>query len=51
MSAFLIAGVTKVSPEIVFKGVIPFFFTAFVMLWLLVFFSGIATWLPNLFYT
>lgn len=51
MSAFLIAGVTRVSPEVVFKGVIPFFFTAFIMLWLLVFFSEIATWLPNLFYT
>jgi tripartite ATP-independent transporter DctM subunit len=51
MSAFLIAGVTNVSPEIVFKGVIPFFFAALVMLWLLVLFPGIATWLPNLFYT
>jgi tripartite ATP-independent transporter DctM subunit len=51
MSAFLIAGVANVSPEVVFKGVIPFFMTAFIMLFLLVFFPEIATWLPDLFYT
>ena len=50
LSVFLIAGVAKVSPEVVFKGVLPFFFTSQVLLWLLVFFPGIATWLPNLFY-
>lgn len=50
LSAFLIAGVAEVSPEVVFKGVLPFFFTSLVLLWLLVFFPSIATWLPNLFY-
>lgn len=50
LSAFLIAGVAKVSPEVVFKGVLPFFLTSQVLLWLLVFFPAIATWLPNLFY-
>jgi TRAP-type C4-dicarboxylate transport system permease large subunit len=50
LSAFLIAGVAEVPPEVVFKGILPFFLTAFFLLWLLVFFPGIATWLPNLFY-
>ena len=50
MSAFLIAGVTGVSPEVVFRGVLPFFITTIVLLWLIVFFPEIATWLPNLFY-
>ena len=51
MSVFLIAGVTKVSAEVVFKGVIPFFVTAILMLALLVFFPALSTWLPNLLYT
>jgi tripartite ATP-independent transporter DctM subunit len=50
LSAFLIAGVAKVPPELVFRGVLPFFLTSVVLLWLLVLFPAIATWLPNLFY-
>ena len=50
MTVFLIAGVAEESPELVFKGVLPFFFTALVLLWMIVFFPFIATWLPNLFY-
>lgn len=50
MSAFLVAGVAGVSPEVVFRGVLPFFFVCVVLLWLLVFFPEMATWLPNLFY-
>jgi tripartite ATP-independent transporter DctM subunit len=50
MTAFVIAGVADVSPEIVFRGIVPFFITAIALLWLIVFFPEIATWLPNLFY-
>ena len=50
MTVFLIAGVADESPEMVFKGVLPFFITAFVLLWILIFFPAISTWLPNLFY-
>jgi C4-dicarboxylate transporter DctM subunit len=50
MSSFIVASVAGVSPEVVFRGVLPFFFTGLVLLWLLVFFPEIATWLPNLFY-
>ena len=50
MSAFVVAGVADVSPEVVFRGVLPFFITCIVMLWVLVFFPDISTWLPNLFY-
>jgi tripartite ATP-independent transporter DctM subunit len=50
LSAFLIAGVAKVPPETVFKGILPFFFTSLILLWLLVLFPAISTWLPNFFY-
>ena len=50
MSAFIVAGVAGVSPEVVFRGILPFFFTGLVLLGLLVFFPEIATWLPDLFY-
>ena len=43
MSAFIVAGVAGVSPGTVFRGVLPFFFTAFALLWVLVFFPEIAT--------
>ena len=50
MSAFIVAGVAGVSPEVVFRGILPFFFTGLVLLSILVFFPETATWLPNLFY-
>jgi tripartite ATP-independent transporter DctM subunit len=50
MSAFMVAGVAGVSPEVVFRGILPYFITCIVMLWLMVFFPEIVTWLPNLFY-
>ena len=50
MSAFLVAGVAGVSPEVVFRGVLPFFIADIILLWVLVFFPALATWLPNLFY-
>ena len=50
MSAFMVAGVAGVSPEVVFRGITPFFIVCLVMLSLMVFFPEIVTWLPNLFY-
>jgi C4-dicarboxylate transporter DctM subunit len=50
MSAFMVAGVAKVSPEVVFRGILPYFITCLVLLWLMVLFPQIVTWLPNLFY-
>jgi TRAP-type C4-dicarboxylate transport system permease large subunit len=50
MSVFLVAGVADVSPEVVFRGVLPFYITCMILLWILVLLPGIATWLPNLFY-
>jgi len=46
----MVAGVAGVSPEVVFRGIIPFFITCLVLLGLMVFFPEIVTWLPNLFY-
>jgi C4-dicarboxylate transporter DctM subunit len=50
LSAFVVAGVARVKPEVVFKGILPYFFIALIVLWAIVFFPQIATWLPNLFY-
>jgi len=50
MSAFVVAGAAGVSPEVVFRGVTPFFFVCLFLLGLMVFFPEIVTWLPNLFY-
>jgi tripartite ATP-independent transporter DctM subunit len=50
MSAFMVAGVAGVSPEVVFRGILPYFIVCLVLLWLMVFFPQIVTWLPNLFY-
>jgi C4-dicarboxylate transporter DctM subunit len=50
MSAFLVAAVTEVRPEVVFRGVVPFYVAAMILLWVMVFFPEIATWLPNIFY-
>jgi C4-dicarboxylate transporter, DctM subunit len=50
MSAFMVAGVAGVSPEVVFRGITPFFIVCLVLLSLMVFFPEMVTWLPNLFY-
>lgn len=50
MSCYIVAGIAEVSPDRVFKGILPFFVMSIILLFLLIFFPGIATWLPNLFY-
>jgi tripartite ATP-independent transporter DctM subunit len=50
MSAFVVAGIAGVPPEVVFKGIVPFFLTCLVLLALMVFFPSVVTWLPSLFY-
>ena len=50
LSAFVVAGVARAKPEEVFRGIIPFFLIALALLWVIVFFPQLATWLPNLFY-
>ena len=50
LTAFVVAGVAKARPEEVFRGIIPFFLIGIALLWLIVFFPQIATWLPNQFY-
>lgn len=50
MSAFIVAGIAGVPPEVVFKGIVPFFMACLVLLVLMVFFPGMVTWLPSLFY-
>jgi TRAP-type C4-dicarboxylate transport system permease large subunit len=50
MSAFVVAGIAGVPPEVVFRGVVPFFLACLVLLALMVFFPALVTWLPSLFY-
>ena len=50
LSAFIVASIARTKPEEVFRGIIPFFFIALALLWVIVFFPQLATWLPNLFY-
>jgi tripartite ATP-independent transporter DctM subunit len=50
MSCYIVAGIAEVPPEQVFKGILPFFVMSIILLILLIFLPGIATWLPNLFY-
>jgi len=48
MQVFVIAAVRGVDAKEVFRGVLPFFFTYLIMLWILILFPKIITWLPNL---
>jgi alkylation response protein AidB-like acyl-CoA dehydrogenase len=50
LSAFVVAGVARTKPEEVFRGVLPFFLIVLALLWVIVFFPQLVTWLPNLFY-
>ncbi|OGO23075.1 MAG: hypothetical protein A2144_14425 [Chloroflexi bacterium RBG_16_50_9] len=50
MAVFVVAGVARIRPEEIFRGIMPFFFVCLAMLWLIVFFPQLATWLPDLFY-
>ncbi|MBN1626635.1 MAG: TRAP transporter large permease [Deltaproteobacteria bacterium] len=50
MSCYIVAGIAKVPPEEVFKGILPYFSMSILLLALLIFFPQISTWLPNLFY-
>jgi tripartite ATP-independent transporter DctM subunit len=50
LTAFVVAGMARTKPEKVFRGIIPFFLICLALLWVIVFFPQIATWLPDLFY-
>ena len=50
LSAFVVASIAHTKPEEVFRGIIPFFLIALALLWVIVFFPQLVTWLPNLFY-
>jgi TRAP-type C4-dicarboxylate transport system permease large subunit len=50
MGCFVIAGVAKVDPMEVFRGITPFFLVLLVSTWIVILFPGVATWLPSLFY-
>ena len=46
-----VAGVTGVPLETILKGVVPFFLIVMAMLFFLIFFPGVSTWLPNKMFT
>jgi TRAP-type C4-dicarboxylate transport system permease large subunit len=48
LGCFVVASVARVDPAEVFRGVLPFFITSLVVMFLIIFFPSIATWLPSL---
>jgi TRAP-type C4-dicarboxylate transport system permease large subunit len=50
IAAFAVASIAGVRSEVVFRGVLPFFFICLALTALIVFIPQIATWLPNLMY-
>ena len=50
MACFVVAGVAREDPTEVFKGILPFFLIELVILWVVILFPPIVTWLPNLFF-
>lgn len=50
LGCFVVASVARVDPAEVFGGVLPFFITSLIVMFLIIFFPIIATWLPGLMY-
>jgi C4-dicarboxylate transporter DctM subunit len=48
--SFFMAGVAKVDPVEVFRGIIPFVVALFVSLWIVILVPPLTTWLPGLLY-
>ena len=46
-----VAGVTRVPIETILRGIIPFFLMVMLMLFFLIFFPGVSTWLPRTMFT
>jgi C4-dicarboxylate transporter DctM subunit len=49
--SFFIAGMAKVDPTEVFRGIIPFMIALFVALWIIILIPPLTTWLPGIFYS
>jgi tripartite ATP-independent transporter DctM subunit len=47
---FFIAGLAKVKPTEVFRGVLPFIIVLFISLWIIILVPPLTTWLPKVFY-
>lgn len=47
---FFIAGLAKVKPTEVFRGVLPFIIVLFISLWIIILVPSLTTWLPAVFY-
>jgi C4-dicarboxylate transporter DctM subunit len=47
---FFIAGLAKVKPTEVFRGVLPFIIVLFISLWIIILVPALTTWLPEIFY-
>lgn len=48
--SFFIAGMAKVDPTEVFRGILPFVIALFVAVWIVILVAPLTTWLPGLFY-
>ncbi len=50
MACFVVASAADVDPTEVFSGIIPFFLAMLVLVWIIILFPVVATWLPGLFF-
>jgi C4-dicarboxylate transporter DctM subunit len=48
INLFVLAGVTKLPIETIYRGILPFVLTALIGIGIMVAFPQIATWLPDL---
>ena len=49
-AVYVVASMARVNPWDIWRGVIPWFITIFIFVWVIILIPPIATWLPNLFY-
>jgi C4-dicarboxylate transporter DctM subunit len=47
-NVFVVAATANIDTWVVFRGIIPFFLLLLVVLWIIIVFPQIATWLPSL---
>lgn len=50
MSVFIVASLAKVKAVDVFKTVMPFIVAQLILVWIIILFPGLVTWLPDIFY-
>ncbi|MDB9822328.1 TRAP transporter large permease [Deltaproteobacteria bacterium] len=50
MNVFIVASLARVDAMDVFRGIIPYFLAQLALVWIIILFPEIVTWLPNIFF-